>query len=405
MNSTTLYKRNAQGKPIFWSIEDTDVERKLKLNYGLVGRIGTTSIVMDTTAKGKLYDSMVTAKRKEGYLGFRELYDDAPDPDTVDDIKKYLDTYLPKFNQTTSGKNFCMLAKTLEDAKAFKNGYLVGQYKINGLRCNIYCERVVGDMFRKYKYRYFSREGTEWDLSFLDGVLTLSLTDSFIDRMIEEGVALDGEIYLPGYTVNEINSFAKNSKIPQHYQLQYWCYDICMEAAPYKTRGMILNEAIRNEPNRPTMWADRLKHFNNTLQFVAIPSCLVASFNDAVYYRDKFINLGFEGLILRDPNAEYQFGKRNSAMYKYKKIHDGFFTVVDVVPEGAKRSNLAKFVLRNDINAECFECTCNYSQATQAYILQHKHDYIDNHVKVEYRERSGVKQVPFHAKVVDINIK
>ena len=39
--SITLYKRNAQGKPIFWSAEI--LGHKIILKYGIVGKIGTTS--------------------------------------------------------------------------------------------------------------------------------------------------------------------------------------------------------------------------------------------------------------------------------------------------------------------------------------------------------------------------
>ena len=47
--------------------------------------------------------------------------------------------------------------------------------------------------------------------------------------MIEEGACLDGELYLPGYSVNDINSFVKNTQLAQHYKLQYWCYDLAIE--------------------------------------------------------------------------------------------------------------------------------------------------------------------------------
>ena len=89
-------------------------------------------------------------------------------------------------------------------------------------------------------------------------------------------------------------------------------------------------------------------------------------------------------------------------MYKFKKILDGKFEIIDIVPEGKKRSNLGKFVLRNDINDALFECTYNASHTEQEYILAHKKDHIGKYVKVEYRERSGVDEVPFHAKGISI---
>ena len=41
----------------------------------------------------------------------------------------------------------------------------------------------------------------------------------------------------------------------------------------------------------------------------------------AIDKRDYYINLGFEGLVIRNFDAEYQFGgKRNNSMLKFKKI-------------------------------------------------------------------------------------
>jgi hypothetical protein len=88
-------------------------------------------------------------------------------------------------------------------------------------------------------------------------------------------------------------------------------------------------------------------------------------------------------------------------MLKFKKILDGLFTIVDIVPEGV-RKNLPKLVLRNDINDNTFECTYNQPVNVQEEVLEHRNNYIGKKAKVEYRERSGVKEVPFHAKCLSI---
>ena len=123
----------------------------------------------------------------------------------------------------------------------------------------------------------------------------------------------------------------------------------------------------------------------------------------AIGLRDKYISLGFEGLVIREKNSEYQFGgRRNNSMLKFKKKLDGLFTILDIVSEGIKRANLGKFVLKNDINEETFECTYNAPHSVQEEILINKEKYIGKNVLVEFRERAGVKQVPFHAKAIKI---
>ena len=88
-------------------------------------------------------------------------------------------------------------------------------------------------------------------------------------------------------------------------------------------------------------------------------------------------------------------------MLKYKKIYDGWFEIVDIQPQ-SKKDNLPLFILKNDINSETFECTINASHDMQEYFNNKKKDFIGQEAFVEYRERSGVKQVPFHAKIIKI---
>ena len=143
------------------------------------------------------------------------------------------------------------------------------------------------------------------------------------------------------------------------------------------------------------------RSLNNKNQFIVLTDYDVSDFNDAIYHRNKFIDLGFEGLIIRNPNSEYQFGKRNQAMFKFKKIDDGKFVIVDIKSEH-KRKDLPLFVLRNDINEELFECSINKPQDVQREILTNKEKYVGKYMFVEYRERSGVAQVPFHARGINI---
>ena len=132
-----------------------------------------------------------------------------------------------------------------------------------------------------------------------------------------------------------------------------------------------------------------------------LESIEVSNINEAMMARDTYIDLGFEGLILRNPSAEYQFGKRNQAMFKFKKVDDGKFIIVDITSEH-KRSDLPLFVCRNDINDELFECSINKPQDVQREMLIHKEKYIGKYMQVEFRARSGINKVPFHARAINV---
>lgn len=393
-----LYKRNAKGDPILWQIEKANNE--YKVSYGAVCGHIHEEIINGKLVKANEIESRIKAKRKEGYKELSELKDSGP-VEIKDDIAliNYLYTYLPKNNTTDDGFTLPMLAKVLKDNKPFDKRKYLGQYKINGVRCIIGAVKT-NDLFNPIRLTYRSREGTDWTpkLTWMDEVIKPEIKDDLLDAMLEEGACLDGELYLPGYKVNDINSFVKNEKLPQHFQLQYWCYDIAIDNMSYDARRKFRTENI----NRICYTFDTYdQHLNNKSKLILLPDVAICDIDDATRFRDKFISLGFEGLIVRDVSSAYQFGARNLAMLKYKRVDDAKFKIVDIVPEGV-RTTLCKFVLRNDINDELFEATGNFDHSRQEYILKHKEDFIGKLATCEYRERSGVKNVPFHCKLIDI---
>lgn len=407
MNLVTLYKRDAKNNIIRWQIHELN-DGSISIAHGIFGHKPHYEIIKPTLKKVSEFQSRINVKRKEGYKAIEDLYDNAhimeskPPVEGSDydkDVYNYLQTYLPKYNTTSEGFVLPMLAKTLEDNKPFeKFGTMLGQWKINGLRCIIGAEKVEDDLFQQVRLTYTSREGTKWNLAWMDQIILPKLSKDLTDMMVEEGVCLDGELYLPGYSVNDINSFVKNPSIPQHYQLQYWCYDICCESMSASHRYIMIREEIRVAP---IDFLSKEEHLDNKQQLIILPTEYIDNITAAINRRDNYIELGFEGLIVRNQNAEYAFGKRNSSMFKYKKKEDGLFEIVDIK---ADKRGLPIYTLKNDINGEYFECTINLSQDAQRNQLAMKNLLIGKKGLVEYRERSGVKQVPFHAKLIKIYV-
>ena len=407
----TLYKRNAAGKHLVWSGEEKD--GRLEIRYGLVGGTMHVENIVVTKKNVNELQSRVNTKRKEGYKELSELKDSLSDNaikiaenayTQLNDAKPLiyvLNTYLPKYSTTSEGFVLPMLAKVLEDNKPFeKYGTMLGQWKIDGLRCIIGATDKSDDLFNPITLTYHSRTGEDWTnkMCWMDEILLPKISKELLDMMVEEGACLDGELYLPGYSVNDINSFVKNTQLAQHYKLQYWCYDICCENMSAETRRKFRTEQFIVSA---IDFKTKDEHLNNKEQLVILPTVDVINLDYAIFHRNSFIDLGFEGLILRNPSAEYQFGKRNQAMFKFKKVDDGKFIIVDIKSEH-KRSDLPLFVCRNDINDELFECSINKPQDVQREILIHKEKYIGKYMQVEFRARSGVNQVPFHARGINI---
>ena len=151
----TLYKRNAAGKPLVWIAKEVLGEPNthtdyIEIQYGLVGGTLHRESIPVTMKNVNELQSRVNAKRKEGYKELSELKDGISEdklfPNKVlenniakgTDLISFLNTYLPKYSTTSEGFVLPMLAKVLEDNKPFeKYGTMLGQWKIDGLRCII----------------------------------------------------------------------------------------------------------------------------------------------------------------------------------------------------------------------------------------------------------------------------
>lgn len=343
--------------------------------------------------------SRYNAKRKTGYKYLNEIKDNTTLP-TEDELLGFLKSYLPNIRTTADGSTLAMLAKVFDNTKnrLFKKvSDYIGQWKINGLRCFIRAEETV-DIFHEYHLLFQSREGTYWNsLAKLEEILLSIIPEELLELMAHEDYILDGELYYPGASVNEINHYVKDSTCVQNAGLQYWCYDLAIENVSQRERLCILSNYFEKYIFE---FKSKESHLANSVPLIYLPAYIIESEEDATIRRNQFIDLGFEGLILRNPTAEYQFGKRNLSMIKYKKSTDGKFQILDIYPEGTKRSDLPILLLKNDINDATFETHINGSFEYQRNILKNKDLYIGTYVFVEYGERSGIEAVPFHVKTV-----
>lgn len=399
----SLYRRNNLGRPCFWEarVSGSSTQNIIIVSHGIVGKaIKVEEIHVARNPKDEV-ESRYKQKRKQGYKFLDEIKDDNwSTPVKEDALLTYLETYLPYDRTTADGTLLPMLAKTFNNTnnKIFnKTPIRIGQYKINGLRCIISAKRNNTDMFKPISLRFQSREGTYWNsLSNLEDYLLTVIPNEFLNKMIDEDWELDGELYLPGYKVNEINHFVKDPKCKENKFIQYWCYDAIIDDTPQYRRLDILGQVFEN---RTYEFTSLNNHLNNKERFIYINNYTIENEDDAVKHRNLFINLGFEGLILRDPDKEYQIGKRNSSMIKFKDVMEGSFKIIDIYPEGVSR-NIPLFLCKNDINNETFEVHINGALKDQEKYLYSKDKFIGKTLYITFGERSGVSRVPFHVKTV-----
>ena len=394
----SLYRKDNRGNICVWHAVKYS-ENTIKVYHGILDK--TINVYVSPTNRSPEDEIMsrINQKRKQGYKYLNEIRDDKDLP-RRGELHAWLSTYLPDDRTDAEGKLLPMLAKTYdnENNKLFnKTSYYFAQWKINGLRCFITAYED-GGLFATKHLQFQSREGIIWkSLGYLESNLLLLLPNELLENMIHEGWALDGEVYIPGYSVNEINHAVKDPRCPENKLVQFWCYDIACEDYTQIERLKILDTYLHHFV---TDFGSIQTHLTHRAVIEYLPYRIVENGDEAVRARDSFIDKGFEGLILRDPEAEYQFGKRNSSMIKFKKTTDGEFEIVDIYPEGNKRDDIPLFKCKNDINDETFECHIGGNFSYQRECLYNRDTLIGRKLLISFGERSGVNQVPFHIKEV-----
>lgn len=412
-----LYKRNQSEVPIYWNARWL-INDDMEIIWGVVSKSKSTIIIPSyaVSNKGKMMDSVYLAKQKEGYMPIYGVRDETPNfpyPDytNVHDIGaknmyNWLNTYLPKNGILADGTESVMLAKLYDyDSVINKNVTWLDQPKINGERCNITIE-FVGGLFRPFRLHFWSRLHNEFVYLHPDwaNALLEHIPPALFDKMVSGEVTLDGELYIPGRPINEINHVIKspNMQLKDKMDLQFWMYDLMWEGVKQKNRLDFIDPLIESDSKLTWLNGKNLDNFQYTQKHILVYLGYweIDNVEQHKQLRDRFINCGFEGVILRDADGLYQYGKRNMTMIKYKRVHEGTFEILDVVSEGKKRPDFGILVLKNDINEEQFTCTYAAPFMMKKDILANRNAYICSKAHVEFRERSGVKSLPFHAQCV-----
>jgi ATP-dependent DNA ligase len=135
--------------------------------------------------------------------------------------------------------------------------------------------------------------------------------------MLPVGRVFDGELYLHGATFQEVTRLVKKLR-PETKTIEYWIYD------SFEFDG------------EDTPWKDRLKYLEGLdCLLVGLPENIKVvdtgetDNEKGVYdYQQMYIAQGFEGAIVRSPDAPYEVGHRSNHLLKVKSFLDGEYKVI-----------------------------------------------------------------------------
>jgi hypothetical protein len=385
-----LFGRTYGGKIKVWIIEQISRTQAV-IKYGLYqadAKLAETTI--SSTNILKEIASRIAKKYKEGFTALDDISEGYP---YSTEIAKIIDSRLPLTNLDDNYNT-----KPMKCQKFKENTMLypvAGQPKLNGLRCVLRWEessKGEGLFATKIERAVLrSKDGSEYYLPHITDSLT-------IDHFKHDDLMLvyDGELYIHGKglsyiksscpMINDRGTISKPSGNPDF--VSFNIFDLAISDIKQSARLKILLAKYNNH----SVFSSNILH---------VPSVFIDNDQMAREYRDECLAAGYEGCVLRELDAEYAFGFRPPTIRKYKTHIDDEFLIIDIVSKPNDEHHVM-FVLKNDINNETFECVPMGTSFEQLNYLTNKQVFIGRYATVRYRERSGVKNVPFHANVIDI---
>ena len=401
-NKTVLFRKNITGNLLYWSSQIVDTNT-IEINFGLAKSLIEDSGCKNITRILKTNKSDIENKRiireklKEGYKVANIDFDITKEDfhltsEEIKRISNILGEIVTDINNSPKPMK----------CKVFQEGTLkypvAGQPKINGVRCLTRIELVEPDLFTVLDKTTVARSknGMIYVLPHItDNIHPSKLIDNDIELI------LDGEIYIPHKKLNVIRKHIpyinKQGTISEPEEdpkeTKYFIFDL---AIPDILQISRLN-LLRGKFDTPKL--ENL--MDTTKDIVIVPFQIINNDIEAKEYRDYCISLGFEGAVFRTLDKEYSFGHRPSFIQKYKAWYDGEFIVIDIIPK-EKETETALFICKNDINNELFECNPEGTFEQRKEYLDNKNKYIGRMATIKYYERSGIKNVPFHANLITI---
>ena len=285
------------------------------------------------------------------------------------------DVHLPAQNTNQQGVVKPMLCKVYDPEDKKNNGIKwLSSKKLDGLRCFLYMKD--GEVYTA------SRGGSNYDVA-----ATYIRTDAYIKQLLSNnpGMILDGELYCHGLSLQRISGLGRLEELhPDHTQLRFYCYDVVDEKKPFKDRWEFLKSLIVPQ--------------NSLLTIVEHVETIG---NDAINeMHDKWVAEGYEGLVMRDPDAVYKPGNRSHIMQKRKVFVDGEFKVTGFT-EGLREEDFVFNLITNE--GKPFEAKPIGDRALKSWYREHMKELIGQMATVKYFHLTpdGIPNLPVLKTFVD----
>jgi DNA ligase-1 len=230
--------------------------------------------------------------------------------------------YFMQLEEAQTGFNLKpMLAKVFKDVKKVTFPASL-QPKYDGLRCLAY--RKDGKVFLQ------SRGGDPYRVAHIIEEL---------EKVLPEGLLLDGELYRHNTPLQTINSWVRRPQ-PDSLLVEYHVYD-----------------CVRMDQENEMKWPERkalldwwFSHLPEHSSVYPVETWTVASKEEVKAKHDELVQAGFEGAIVRLHTGQYRFGYRSSELLKVKEFQDAEFLIV------GWNQKKVRYVGAAEVVTPCFIC-------------------------------------------------
>lgn len=257
-----------------------------------------------------------------------------------------------------------MLAQDYDKRKDKVQFPIISQPKLDGVRCIVKSDGM------------WTRNGKE--------IISAPHIFEELKHIFEEhpDLILDGELYTSNTEVdfNTIISCVRKTKPTQadlelsKQYIEYWVYDLPN-----------LKDEKWNTFTRLHNLGNFISHYDiNCIKFV--DDFILNSFEEIESKLQEYLEQGFEGQILRDPNSFYE-NKRSNGLLKHKTFFDEEFTIIGYA-EGIGKFSGKLATLKVDVNGVQVDCTINGTMEYLEELYQIKDTLIGKQATVKYFEKT-----------------
>ena len=285
-------------------------------------------------------------------------------------------------NKEKDKKFFPMLAHTYEpESKKNKKNDIkfpcFVQPKLDGLRCIMY----LSDSEIKCQ----SRTGTYFEsLSHI----TEELKDFFKNN---SNIVFDGELYTDSIPFEELAGLIKKKKISPNdierlKNVKYHIYDIIEERLPYTNRLEFINNNINNFNYVTRVKTDFAEDKSNFKKYFGI-----------------YIQLGYEGIMLRNVEGLYKCNYRSHDLQKYKEFLESEYVIGGFKEGEGRDKGTVIWICKTDDNKE-FSVRPKGSIEYRKACFDNGGKYIGKKLTVIYQELSelGIPRFPVGKAIRDV---